>query len=103
MTESVDGRRWPQRAVTPDAPPRPETSLTPAPDQQDGVGADLPLFDVYAGFVMRPDSVALHFPLDAVPALAELFPQHADALHAAALDVEMEAERQQDATAWRAS
>lgn len=77
----------------------PQTPVTP--DQQSG-GVALPACDAHPGYVMRLDTVALHFPIDAVPALAELFPQHADALHAAALDVEMEAESQQDAAgAWR--
>lgn len=91
-TEQVecDGRPFQSRAVSPDA------SRPAGPEPQAGSAPELPPCTVHAGYVMRPDSVALHFHPDAVPALAALFPQHADALHAARLDVEMEAESQVD-------
>lgn len=55
MTEYIDGHRWPQRAVTPDAPSRPETPPTPAPDQQDGTGASLP--NALRDFLRLPDVI----------------------------------------------
>jgi hypothetical protein len=101
MSEFVDGRRWPERAITPDSSVAPDAPAAPDPDQQAQPGA-FPEFTVHAGYVMRPDSIALHFHPDTAPVLAELFPAQADNLHAAALDVEMEAERQQHEAADRA-
>lgn len=94
--ENVDGHRvWTESPTTSVAPEEPASASS---DQVALAGAldDFPGFDVYPGYAMHADSVALHFPLTAVPALAELFPTEAEKLRAAALDVEQEAEYQQN-------
>lgn len=93
--ENVDGHRvWTETSVAPgDAPSRPVSPETPAPDQQGGTGA-LPRFSVTADY--RTCLVAVLFDPDDIPTLAAhpLFADSADLLHAAAVDIEQEIESQ---------
>ena len=92
--EFIDGHRtW---VGTPGDAPSSEVSTASTPSlistSEDG---SLPPCEVHPGYVMRPDTIALHFPADTYRTLMALFPQQAGHIQAVALDVELEAERQQ--------
>lgn len=97
MSDFVDGRRWPERAITPDPSVAPDAPAAPDSDQQAQPGAnltDLPPFEVQA--IYAHGMVGLLFDPDHVPLLCAhpLFAASADQLHAAAVDIEQEIEHQ---------